>query len=384
MIWRRLEEIQGWLEEAGLDGWLLYDFRGLNPLAHRLTHLGSERVTRRWFCLVPREGEPAVLAHAIEATYFPGPARLERYHDRASLVGGLRKLLEGRSTLAMEHSPQGDNPYVGRVDSGTVDLVRALGKQVVSSGDLAQRLLTLSPQQQADHRTAAQGLGAAIREGMAWLRERREAVSEQALARYLVGRVEARGLIAEHEPAVSFGTATRDPHYAPSAHRALEPGQPVLVDMVCKVPSALAPFADITWVAHSGPPSPEFARAFAAVKAAQQRGLEYLQQRFAARDYPEGHEADAAVRGVLEAAGYAPALLHRSGHNLGSQHVHGEAAHLDGWETLDRRRLLPGFAFTLEPGVYLEGFGVRSELNFLTHAEGIEVTTPVQCEIELI
>lgn len=386
----KLDNIKREMRNTGIDGWLLFDFRGSNPYPSKLVDPGGGLLTRRWFVWVPAtDGQVRVLVHDIEFGSFPrGDYQLEAYDGRESLTEKLRELLSGSATVAMEYSPLGNNPYVSKVDGGTLDLVRSFGVEVVSSGDLCQMLLAWTPAQLANHRAAADMLTRTKDMALALLRERNtagEALSEYELQQAMVSLMHVNGFETGHAPIVGFGPGAGDPHYAPTAEssRQLAAGQAVLLDLWCKVPGD-NPFADITWMAHAGEPSEEFMRAYRTVTAARDAGLELLRERFASGTPLQGHEVDTRVRAVLLDAGYGPNLKHRTGHSLGNQVIHGDGAHFDAFETLEERLVLPGLGTTIEPGVYFPHFGVRSEINVYVAEGGVELTTAIQTEIDIV
>jgi Xaa-Pro aminopeptidase len=385
----KLPEVRAHLRAENLDGWLLFDFHGTNPFVRRLlglTHSGL--LSRRWFVYVPAEGHPTVTVHAIEHGSFPETGmRTVQYGTRQELRDALAAAMSGAKVVAMEYSPDGNVPYVSRVDGGTIDLVRSLGVNVVSSGDLLQLLMAWSPEQLENHRVAASVLKAAKDDALAIVRARVEAgepLDEYELQQRITGFIRENGMETDHPPIVAFGRHSADPHYSPAARGSARlTAGPILLDLWCKAPGENY-HADITWMAHLGPPAPEVSAAFEAVKRARDTGVEFLNKRLAEGKEVRGHEVDTAVRRVLEDAGFGPRLLHRTGHSLGSAALHGDAAHFDGVETFDERRILPGMGFTIEPGVYLPNFGVRSEINVFTRANGIDITTDCQERLDVL
>ena len=376
----RLEDVQAALAEDGLDGWLLYDFHGSNPISRTLAGLngGGKMTTRRWFYLIPSTGTPRALVHAIEPhtlSHLPGDTR--KYAGREALAQGLDTLLSGMGTLAMEYSPDNAIPYIARVDAGTVEAVRKRGVTVVSSGDLVQRFEALwSPAQLETHLAASAALYRVKDRTFAAIADHvRQGArfTEYDVQQWMVGWFKDEGLIADDKPVVASMGNAGNPHYMPMAEtsRRIGPDELVLLDLWGKVKQHGAVYADITWVCHTGPVVPdEQARAFAAVAAARDAALALTQG--AARDGRDlrGWQVDRAARTVLIDAGYADQLLHRTGHSLG-QDVHGNGVHMDDYETHDDRRLLPGTGFTIEPGVYFPHFGVRTEINvFYGQGEG--------------
>jgi Xaa-Pro aminopeptidase len=381
--------VQARLRDAGLDGWLLYDFHGSNPIAARLagTDRGGHMTTRRWYYLVPAEGAPRGLVHAIERHNLDGlPGTTEVYARREDLAQGLTRLLAGMHRVAMEYSPGCAIPYLSRVDAGTVDLLRERGVEVVSSGDLVQAFEAVwSPAQLAAHETAAAALYrikdrafAAASEALAAGRR----LTEYELQQAMVGWFGEEGLVSDSAPVVAVGGNAGDPHYLPTAarHRDIVDGEVLLLDLWGKTRTPGAVYADITWVGFAGTPPPEVVRVFDTVAAARDTALALVQDAARAGRELHGWEVDRAARQVLEEAGYGRAVLHRTGHNLGED-VHGNGAHLDDYETRDERRLAPGTGFTIEPGLYFDAFGVRSEINVVLEAGDARATGPRQAAL---
>ena len=389
MIRERLPQVQEFLRSSNIDGWLVYDFRGTNPFATKVLNHGGGLLTRRWFVWIPARGQPKVLVHDIEFGSFPKVGyEVSKYSGREVLPQELRKLLGGAKTVAMEYSPNGNIPYVSKVDGGTIDLMRSLGVNVVSSGDLLQLFLAWTPEQLANHRKAAAVLTQTKDVALAYLRQHvssSQAINEYQLQQYMNSFIQEHGMEPDHPPIVGFGPGGGDPHYVPSATRSktLEPGDVILMDLWCKVPGS-NPFADITWMAFYGTPSDHFMRVYNTVVASRDAGVNLLQNRLSWSQTLKGYEVDLAVRKVLIDGGYEANLKHRTGHSLGIDAVHGEVAHFDGFETLDERLVLPHLGFTIEPGVYFPEFGVRSEINVYSTANSIEVTTAIQTELDVI
>jgi Xaa-Pro aminopeptidase len=384
--------VQQSLKAEGLDGWLLYDFHGSNPIAARLlgTANGSKMTTRRWFYLVPASGEPRGLVHAIERRTLDAlPGDKTIYAGRQQLDAGLTKLLGGIRRVAMEYSPNCAIPYISRVDAGTLELVRSRGIEVKSSGDLVQRFEAVwDAHALATHRDASQALyrvkdrafdliGARVRRG--------EAMTEYAVQRQMAAWFEEEGLVSDAPPVVAAQEDAGDPHYMPTATRTrqIEKNELVLLDLWGKKkddPKAV--YADITWVGFTGPQvPPEMAAAFDAIRQARDAAIGLVQE--SAKDQKDlrGWQVDRAARDVLQRTGFGERILHRTGHNLGRD-VHGNGVHMDDYESHDDRRLIPGTGFTIEPGLYFESFGVRTEINMFYGEREALVTGPVQSEIE--
>jgi len=382
--------VQDALKAHGLDAWLLYDFQGSNPVAYRMAGMGAagHLATRRWFYLIPAAGEPRALVHAIERynlDHLPGTKTI--YAGREQLETGLAGLVQGITRVAMEYSPRCAIPYVSRVDAGTIELVRGLGLDVVSSGDLIQQFEACwSEAAIATHRTASEALyRIKDRAFESVTRRLRDGVptTEYDIQQQMVGWFSDEGLIADSAPCVSAQENAGSPHYLASAtdHRVIRKDELVLLDLWGKLATPGAVYADITWIGFAGRHVPDrMTKAFAAICGARDAAVEVVQA--AAREGRDvrGFEADRAARKVLQDAGFGDAILHRTGHSLG-ENVHGNGAHLDDYETHDERRLLPGSGFTIEPGLYFRDFGVRTEINMVWTAAGPEVTGPRQAGI---
>lgn len=374
------------LDRQGLSAWLLYDFRGSNPFAARFLDLGDTFLSRRIFGLVPIEGPPVLLVSVLEAGSLEAPGfEIRSYGSRASLEARLRELLP-EGPVAMEVSPNADLPYVSVVDAGTVQLVEGLGGEVVSSAELLQAFAAWTDAQIDDHRDAAKGVMEVLDEAFAYLRDRTAAgaeVRETDVQDVIADGFDRRGMVYDHRAIVGFAANAGDPHYVPrrGRDRWLAPGDPVLIDLFARKDTPGAPYGDVTWMGVYGEPEPAFVRAFEAVVAARETGVRTIREAWAAGRRPQGREIDRAVRDVLSDAGYGEAFVHRTGHSLGSRHNHGDAVHLDDFETRDTRTLRPGIGLTVEPGVYLPDFGVRSELDLVLHDDGPEITTGEQREL---
>jgi Xaa-Pro aminopeptidase len=365
--------VQAVLKEERLDGWLLYTFGGSNPLALQVLGLGHLHLTRRLAYFLPQEGEPTLLVHAIEASLLPSlPGKRRTYHTWQGFVEALAEVLENKRRVALEYVPGGQIPYLSRVDGGTLDLLRGMGLELTSSWPLLLLFQTWDQERLQSHRRAAAGLVRAKEEALALLRENPRATEKEVQTR-MVEVLKGLGLTFDHPPMVAFGVHSANPHHEPT-EKPLERGEVVLLDLWAKEPGGV--YADLTWIA--GLEAGEAAhRAFQAVREARDQALAFVERAYREGRHPRGYEVDRVARGVLEALGYGPYVRHRTGHHLGEE-VHGSGPHLDDLETHDFRPLVPGLAFTVEPGVYLPGFGVRTEVDVYLHPHGPEVTTPLQ------
>ena len=385
-----IDAVQQALKAEQLDGWLLYDFRGSNPIASRLTGLAAsgKLATRRWYYYVPAEGAPRGLVHAIERhnlDELPGEKRA--YSGREELSTGLRDLLKGAGRIAMEYSPCNAIPYVSRVDAGTVEAVRACGAAVVSSGDLVQRFEAVwTDEVFATHVAAAERLYRVKDRAFDMIRQRlagRAPVSEIEVQESMVEWFREEGLVSDSPPNVSAQENAGNPHYQATreAHRAIRPDEGVLIDLWGKLPSPGAVYADITWVAFTGARVPDdMTAAFAAARDGRDAAVALVQSSTREGRELRGFEVDRACRDVIARAGFGAQFFHRTGHSLGEE-VHGNGVHMDDYETHDDRRLMPGTGFTIEPGVYTDRYGVRTEINMFVKEHDAVVTGPLQRDI---
>jgi Xaa-Pro aminopeptidase len=379
--------IQESLRSDGLDGWLLYDFQGSNPIAARLAGLtdGTHMTTRRWYYLIPSAGSPRALVHKIERHNLDAlPGEKKTYSRREELATGLDYLLRGVRRVAMEYSPLGAIPYLSRVDAGTAELIRSRGIDIISSGDLVQRFeATWTPAQRAMHMRASEALYRI--KDRAFERARRalrsgERLTEYDLQQQMVEWFKDEGLVSDSAPDVAFGANAGNPHYLPLAEHAavIAPDQVLLLDLWGKITEPGAVFADITWVGFTGSRVPdEPARAFDAICRARDAAVALVEEAAMTGRDLHGWEVDRTARGVLERSGYGDHILHRTGHSLGES-VHGNGVHLDDYETHDERRILPGTGFTVEPGLYFDTFGVRTEINVFRGDRDAVVSGPRQ------
>jgi Xaa-Pro aminopeptidase len=367
------------LTQIGADGWLLYDFHGLNPVATRV--LGIHGMgTRRFFVLVPKSGTPVAIAHRIElASFEKFPGEVRPYAAWRELHAQLGALIAGK-TVAMEVSPRDAVPYLDRVPHGVVELVEMLGARVVSSGSLVTRFAAhWSEEELAGHRRAAAAIAAIAGDALRWAGAelaRGAEVRETTVQSRVVEAFTRAGLVTDHPPIVGFGANAANPHYEPRAgsDRRLAAGDVMLLDLWAGVRMGTV-FADQTWMAFAGQHPPEdVRRTWSVVRDARDAAVALLRDRWARNDPVTGAELDDAARGVITAAGFGAHFVHRTGHSI-ARDLHGSGPHLDNFETSDDRVLVPGIGFSVEPGVYFpDQFGVRSEINVFLHETGPEVT----------
>jgi Xaa-Pro dipeptidase len=370
------------LEGLGADGWLLYDFHGLNPVATRV--LGMRGMgTRRFFVLLPRSGRPVAVAHRIELASFDGfPGDVRPYAAWRELHAVLEPVVAGK-TLAMEVSPRDGVPYLDRVPHGVVQLLEGFGARVVPSAPLVTRFAARwSAQELVGHRRAAEALAGIAQEALRWAGAelaRGSEVRETTVQRRVMEAFARAGLVTDHPPIVGFQANSANPHYEPreGADRRLASGDVLLLDLWAgPAPGGGTVFADQTWMAFAGrAPDAEVRRVWETVRAARDAAVARLRERGGGGRVPvTGAELDDAARGVITEAGYGEFFMHRTGHSI-DRDLHGSGPHLDNFETADDRVLLAGIGFSVEPGIYFAGrFGMRSEINVYLHESGPEVT----------
>ena len=398
---------QEFMAQEGLPGWLIYDYRQSNPIFGQVI-TPSGHVTRPCFLYIPQDGPARLLTHYVDAGKFAAAAQsaaaagdaaigdgdatpgleLLVYSSRQSLLEQLTPLLAAAPQVAMEYSPQNALPRVSRVDAGTVELVRRLGPTVVSSADLMQYATQRwTPQQLVSHQRAAAKLGQIVNEAFRRIGARlQDSPTEYEIAEFIRRRFREEGLETADGPIVSVNAHCSDPHYEPepAGSSVIQPGDWVLIDLWAKESGGDSVYADITWTAYVGdsvPPRQQ--EIFDIVTGARDAALQYLQDCYQAGVAVQGWQADAAARNYIGERGYGDYFTHRLGHSISCE-VHGEAVNLDGFETYDTRRIIPGIGFSIEPGIYLPDFGVRSEIDAYMSASGPDATSPVQREVVLI
>ncbi|HKN75497.1 MAG TPA: M24 family metallopeptidase [Candidatus Acidoferrum sp.] len=380
--------IQSDLRAAKLDGWLFYDFRGRDPIAQGILQLPPGMRTRRWYYFVPGKGTPRKLVHKIETESLAAlPGDTLFYAGQEELRKNLGKLLGRAKNVAMQYSPKNAIPYVAMVDAGTVELVRSNGVKVVSSADLVQKYEACwSPAQLESHLAAGAVIDRVVREAFQLaaknVREKKT-FTEYDLKLWILKEFEAAGIIADQGPDIAVGPHASDPHYGPTPETAspIREGDLLLLDVWGKTKAAGSAYYDITWVGYLGAKVPEkMTKVFGIVREARDKAIDLIQSSVAAGKPLQGWQVDNAARKVIEKAGYGKYFFHRTGHNIG-QTVHGNGVNMDGLETHDVRHLIPKTCNSIEPGIYLPEFGIRSEVNMYIGEKEARVTGAVQKEI---
>jgi Xaa-Pro aminopeptidase len=383
----RINEIQQALREEGLDGWLFFDHHGRDPLAYRILGISPGRVvTRRWYYLIPATGEPQALVHRIEPEVLGGlPGRTTRYSSWDTQRQGLSGMVKGLKRLAMQYSPDCAIPYVSMVDGGTLELVRSCGAEIVTSANLVQYFEARWNQHSLDTHLEAGRRVDAIREAaFAYIGEQLASgrtVTEFDVKQFILSRFAEQGLFTDHGPIVGINANASNPHYEPSAERnaPIRKNDLVLIDLWAKLdgdPEAV--YYDITWTGFCGSGTPEkIEEVFRVVTGARDAAVKRVQDGVASKAPLQGFEVDDAARRHIARHGYADYFVHRTGHSIGTE-VHGAGANMDNLETHDERRVIPWTCFSIEPGVYLPEFGIRSEVNVFVGDAEARVTGEVQ------
>ena len=391
---KKIHEVQEALRQQKLDGWLLYDFRRTNDLACEFLGISSDNLlTRRFFYWVPQKGDPIKIVHAIEQKHLEHlPGKKILYRSWQELEAAVANVLQGTHRIAMEYSPRNAIPYVSKVDAGTMEIVRDCGVEVFSSADLLQRYTSVWDEHKLQtHLAAAEILdqtAAKTWEFITYKLQRHQKITEYEVQQFILGEFAEHNCVTDSFPICAVNAHSADPHYSPGKEGSsiIKQGDFVLIDLWCKQKVPDAVYADITRVAVAGSEATEKQREiFAIVKKARDAGTELVKSRFANGEPLMGWEVDRKCREVISDAGFGEFFIHRTGHNIGV-HDHGNGAHLDDLETQDRRRLLEGTCFSIEPGIYLPGeFGVRLEYDVYVHHDGrVEVTGGIQNELECL
>jgi Xaa-Pro aminopeptidase len=384
-----LPALQSALGNAGLDGWLLYDFHGLNPVAVGMLELPG-MTTRRFFVYIPRSGAPVAITHAIEQgpwLEWPAKWRKEKYSSWRALESQLSALVNGKR-VAMEYSPGDAVPYLDRVPAGVIEMVRNAGAAVVTSADLVSQFYAVwSDDQRLSHERASRAVSTIGQQAIRLAGSRAYSASpltEYALQKWIKERFESGGLETDHGPIVAIGPNAANPHYEPTATNSatINRGDILLVDLWAREKNGV--FADQTWMGSLGAPSERDTRVWLAVRDARDAAISLLSERLDAHQPVRGSEVDDAARAVITKRGYGEYFIHRTGHSIDPRDLHGSGPHIDNLETREERALIPGVGFSIEPGVYLPGdVGMRSEVNGFIGADGLLIT-PSDFQKELL
>ena len=383
-----IAEIQKDLRQAKLDGWLFYDFRGRDPIAQRILALPPGMRTRRWFYFVPAKGTPKKLVHKIEAGALAAmPGDTLYYAGQGELRTGLKKSLGRAKKIAMQYSPKNEIPYVAMVDAGTVELVRSLGVKVFSSADLVQKYEACWTKEQLEsHLAAGRAIDRIVSEAFKHAADcvrQKKPLTEYDLQQWILRKFEEAGIMTEEGPDIAVNANASDPHYAPTLERSspIREGDLLLLDVWGKQKAANSVYYDITWMGYLGTKVPEkYAEVFRVLREARDRAINLIVSTVKAGKPLQGWQVDKAARAVVDKAGYGKYFFHRTGHNIGTS-VHGNGVNMDGLETHDVRHLIPHTCNSVEPGVYLPEFGMRTEVDVYVDGKEARVTGDVQQEI---
>jgi len=388
-----LEAIRAAIRDVGVDGWLFYDHHHRDPVGERILSLDPKaHITRRWYYFIPGEGEPRKLTHRIEQSRLDSlPGTKGVYSSWQELQSGLEAMLGGFRRIAMQYSPNNDIMYVSMVDAGTVEFLRSIGKQVVSSADMVSQFeAVLTEGQIASHKAAQARIDSILAECWREIGGRLRptfggegSMTEFDMVQWLSEAMRSEGLVWENGPNVSANANSSDSHYEATAERtsAIREGDFVLIDIWGKLDQPGSVYYDITWTGVVGRlPTDREQLVFETVRNARDAAIAKVEKAFAEGRPIRGFEADDAARAVIRSAGFGEYFTHRTGHNIAAE-IHGSGAHLDNLETHDERRILPHTCFSVEPGIYLPEFGVRSEVNMLTAPGKAWVTGAIQREL---
>lgn len=384
-----LTNIQNAMQEQGIDCWVIYDFQGMNPIMSQLlrTELNA---TRRVYLIIPTQGDPCFLGSKIDRDMFHDFSfEHHLYVNWQALEDKLKKLLAGYKTIALDYTPNGVLPTASRIDAGNLELIRSLGKTIVSSADILQAATAVWGEVSLNTHLADAKTVARIKdEAFALIGEQLQAdkaITEYDVQTFIMNQFEANNLFTNHPPIVSVNGHSGDPHYSPTPtkYSPIQKGDWILIDLWAKKPGYENIFVDITWVGFAGlTPPAKHAEIFKIVAGARDAAVDFIETKWAAGEDIEGWQADDAARNHIIQAGYGDYFFHRTGHSLGpGNHGHGPGANLDNLETHDTRKLTAGIGFTIEPGIYLPEFGVRSEIDIYMAETGPQITTPVQQQV---
>jgi Xaa-Pro aminopeptidase len=387
-----LARVQHELRQQQLDGWLFFDHHFRDPLAYRVLHLSVPSTpTRRWYYLVPAEGEPRGLVHRIEAGMIdPLPGEKTLYSSWEEQLAGLAQITHGLKRVAMQYSPKCAIPYVAMVDAGTIELVRGVGLEVVSSAELIQAFeARWTADQLESHMEAGRRVDRVRAAAFALVRERTAngaAIQEIEVKNFIRDEFAKAGLETDHGPIVGVNANASNPHYEPTDQlsQPIHLGDLLLLDMWAKLSQPDAVYYDITWTHFLGEnPPQEMLNVFKVVTGARDAAIDRVKTAVSARESLHGYQVDDAARGVIRQAGFGEYFTHRTGHSIGTE-VHGNGANMDNLENHDDRRVIPWTCFSIEPGVYLPKFGVRSEINMFVGDTEAQVTGEIQSELKLL
>ncbi len=386
-----VEPIQKTLHQSGLDGWLFFDHHRRDPLAYRILQLPDGNPSRRWYYFIPADGEPRKLVHRIESGVLDSlPGRKEFYSSWADQRNKLGELVGGGSKIAMQYSPNCAVPYVALVDAGTIELVRSLGVQVVSSANLVQEFESRWTDEQLEsHFEAGKRVDQTRREAFEFVRQRvrsGQGTTEFEVQQFIAQRFRELGMRADHGPNVSVNANAADPHYEPTREKSspIRGGDLVLIDLWAKLAQPNAVYYDVTWTGFCGDAIPDQIQSvFRLVRDARKLASDFVIEKVSKKEPLAGYEVDDVARKHISQNGFGEFFFHRTGHSIGTE-VHGAGANMDNLESHDERRIIASTCFSIEPGIYLPEFGIRSEVNVYVGEGFAQVTGEQQEEMARI
>lgn len=389
----KITQVQAILEEENIDGWLLYDFQNLNPIAREFLGFNKDsHISRRFYYYIPKRSKPICICHKIEQEFFQDVFGEKKVYDSySSLEKILLDVLKESSCVAMEYSPKGHIPYLSKVDMGTIEFVQALGPSVISSAKLTQKLSScLTESQIQNHKLAASFLNDLADQAFRYLSDsinQGQEISEFDLQTWIHEKMKSQGFLTEHPVICAFGSNTASPHYCPSRNHSkiLKRDELILIDIFTKKNDPDGIYADICRMGYSGSnPPAEIVDVVNLVHKAQNEAFDFINKRLANHQIVKGFEVDDIAREIIREKGFDDYFTHRTGHNLHKE-IHGPGAQLDGFETIDDRPLIESTAYTIEPGIYFQNdFGVRLEIDFLIEKSKAIITTPLKNSLILL
>ncbi|MFQ5627455.1 MAG: M24 family metallopeptidase [bacterium] len=386
-----IPSVQNYLAETDIDGWLIYDFAGINKAAAEIFTFSDHFFSRRWFYFIPKEGQPTAIIHKIEDAIFPElPGEKLLYAGLNELNNTLSEVLNGVRKIAMEYSPKNNIPTVSYIDAGTFEMISEIGPEIVSSANLIQYFTCrLSDEQLESHKKAVQLLHEAQEQAFKMIEsklQKNEPVTEYDVQQFIRKHIYENNFISMSDAIVGVNSNASNPHYAPTkdTFSPIQKGDCILIDLWAKENTPNSIYGDITWVGFAGKnPPDEYAKIFEIDRDARDKAVTFLRESHAQGKTIMGCQVDEVVRNHISAHGYSEYFFHRTGHSIG-QEDHGKGVNIDSYETVDMREIIPGLLFSIEPGIYLPQFGVRTEIDVYYSENGPQTFAPMQQELVLM
>jgi Xaa-Pro dipeptidase len=382
-----MKDVQKYMKENGIDAWVLYDFQGMNSIAQFIAGTKDKAITRRYFYFIFSNGKISALVHSVERSKFQHiEGNVVGYSSLKDMVGSLKEILKSSNIIAMEYSPLCATPYVSKVDAGILELLRSVKKgiEIVSSADMIQ--LTKSRWEDAGyklHMDASKKIDAIKDQTFKLICDKvksKEIITEYDVQQFVIRRFNEENIITIYEPVIAVNKNSSDPHYMPTKemNKPIKEGDIIIVDLDGKMNEDGAVFADMTWVGYVGKSVPvKYKRIFDIVAEARDAVVDSLTRAYSQKKVLEGWQLDDVARNIIRKSGYEKNFLHRTGHSIDTE-IHGSGVCLDNFETRDVRKIIKGVGFSVEPGIYLDEFGIRSEIDVYIGEKGPEVTTKIQ------